>query len=148
MSHEPLQYPKILLIDDDRVVSEDLQREAAAMGAQVTWCRSLADLGSIGRIGDFDAVIADLSADPVNGLEIADYVGAFVPELPVLLLSDDGPAGAVMPILRWPPSVHAHVPKRRGVPEVLRVLFDVCVAADVDPVFSPMSEAFAPAMTA
>jgi CheY-like chemotaxis protein len=125
---EEVMAPRILLVDDDMVFAKHLAREAKRQGAEVDWYPSFAQLGRVGRLGDYDCVVADLSSDPVTGIEIAQYATAFFSDLPVLLVSDDAPAGS--PSGRLPSEIHAQIPKTAGAAAVMRTAIDMCVTSE------------------
>ena len=99
---------KILLLDEDQVYAERLRHKAAAAGIEVHWRRSLFELGSVGRLGDYDALIVEPLIGPVNGLEIAQYADTFFPRLPVLLLANQD---LPLPLPKWPASVTRAISK-------------------------------------
>ena len=120
--------PKILLIDDDMVFAKRLAKEAKRQGAEVDWYPSFAQVGRVGRLSDYDCVVSDLSSDPVTGIEIARYATAFFSDLPVLLISDDAPAGSQAG--RLPSTIHARIRKAAGAAAVMRTAIDMCVTSE------------------
>jgi hypothetical protein len=120
---------RILLIDDDERFARRLESEAPRHGATIDWYRSFAELGPVGSLGIYDCVIADLTADPVTGVEIAQYATAFFSDLPVLLIGDDDDdTGEGSAPLQLPPAVRADIAKAAGATAVLRAALDQCAA--------------------
>jgi hypothetical protein len=123
---------KILVIDEDRKFARQLVREGQRQGAEVDWFPSFADVGRIGRLGDYDGVIADLSSDPVTGIEIAQYATAFFSDLPVLLVGDEPSRDVAWTSWRFPPAVQARISRDAGAAAVLRSALDMCVVAEAE----------------
>jgi len=80
---------KVLFMSEDLDFSRAFTTLAAASGIEVITKRTLADLGSIGYLGDCDVLLADTLIGPLQGREIAEYARAFFPGLPVLLAADE-----------------------------------------------------------
>lgn len=97
--------PKVLLLDEDKSFAQKLK---SGSDWTVHWRRSLSELGSIGRLGDYDLLLVEPLLGPVSGLEIAEYAAAFFPGLPVLLVGD-----REVPLApsRWPASVAGYLCK-------------------------------------
>lgn len=95
--------PRILLLDEDELFARRLIRSAETQGFELHWRTSLSELGTIGRLGSYDAVLVDSSIRPVSATEIAQYIETFFPDLPVFLaakgeassLRTDAPASVV-----------------------------------------------------
>lgn len=129
---------KILVIDEDRKFVRQLLREGRRQGAQVEWYPSFADVGRIGRLGEYDCVIADLSSDPVTGIEIAQYATAFFSDLPVLLVSDEPTRDEVWTSRRFPPAVQARIPREAGAAAVMQSALDMCAVAESETICSSL----------
>lgn len=80
---------KVLFMSEDLDFSRSFSDLAAASGIEVITKRTLADLGSIGYLGDCDVLLADTQIGPLQGREIVEYARAFFPGLPVLLATDE-----------------------------------------------------------
>lgn len=110
---------RVLLLDEDRVFARRLIERLADEGIEVHWRRSLFELGSVGRLGDYDLIVVEPLIGPVNGLEIAEYAETFFPGLPVLFVGrDDRPSGLWI----WPRSVVEMVGKQSDIDVVVRAV--------------------------
>jgi CheY-like chemotaxis protein len=132
---------KILVIDEDRKFARQLVREGRRQGAEVDWFPSFADVGRIGRLGDYDCVIADLSSGPVTGIEIAQYATAFFSDLPVLLVGDEPSRDLSWTAWRFPPAVQARIPRDAGAAAVMQSALDMCVVAEAEVICSALPRA-------
>lgn len=132
---------KILVIDADRKFVRQLLREGQRQGAEVDWYPSFADVGRIGRLGEYDCVIADLSSDPVTGIEIAQYATAFFSDLPVLLVSDEPSRDEAWASRRFPPAVQARIPREAGAAAVMQSALDMCAVAEAEMICPPLPRA-------
>jgi hypothetical protein len=133
--------PKVLLIDSDAKFAHRLLKEAERQGAEVDWYRAFAELGRVGRLGDYDCVIAGLTSDPVTGIEIAQYATAFFSDLPVVLVNEDNSPGDMTSLRRLPAAVQARIPKEVGASTVLQTALDMCVVADEQKTYPPRPRA-------
>ena len=77
----------LLLIDDDESFRTLFQSIADSQMIRAETHSSLADLHSVGVLGEFDAVVLDYFLKSFRGTEIAEYIDVFFPALPVLLIS-------------------------------------------------------------
>jgi DNA-binding NtrC family response regulator len=111
--------PKVLLLDEDQRFATALRRAAMTHGLDLHWYRSLFELGPIGKLGNFDALVAELLIGPVNGLEIAKYAKAFFPGMPVLLVGDQK---LQLSPSSWPQSIIGFAPKSRPADEIVALL--------------------------
>ncbi len=112
-----MQSKRYALIDDDPVYRAVMKRAGTLEGMEVDVFESLADLGTIGMLGQYDAAIVDYDLGALSGVEIAAYLTAFKAKTPMVLVSslirDPGLAG-------WPPSVRRFVTKDLGYEYVLK----------------------------
>ncbi len=114
----------ILIIDDDPLCCELLKsyiesRTSYAADA----CLSLADLGSIGMLADYDLIIIDYELEDMTGIEIAEYLDAFFPHKPAIVIT--GNSFLPAPSNHLPKSVRIFVSKSigpEGVVEIVREL--------------------------
>ena len=79
---------KLALLGGDGQRAKDYAHEANARGHQIAHFASMNDLGFLGRIREFDAVIVH-DLNPLTGPEIAEYLEKLFQSLPAVLLSDD-----------------------------------------------------------
>lgn len=84
---QPMGHGHILMVDDEAVIAELMQRILESLGYQVTACidsrQALAAFEQ--HPGRFDAMITDMAMPHLNGAELAQRVLARRPELPVIL---------------------------------------------------------------
>ena len=111
---------KVLLLDDDHAFAGKLETALVSAGIELIWRKSLFELGSVGRLGNFDALIVDPQIGPVNGLEVAQYADTFFPGLPVLLAANGATA---VTMENWPGSVVGLLLKDLPVSEVVDRIF-------------------------
>jgi len=93
---------KVLLLDEDYRFAKSLNGRLQIQGINLHWHKSLFELGSVGKLGNYDLIIVDPLIEPVNGLEVAEYVDTFFPGLPVILI---GRQDHRFELSHWPKSV-------------------------------------------
>lgn len=113
----PTKPRRLVLIDDDRVYNAVMLRAAVLAGVELDVFTSLADLGSVGLLGDYDAAIVDYQLEQMTGIEVAEYLSAFFKDVPMVLVSqcDNLPGDPK----KWPSSIAKFVPKKAGYQHVL-----------------------------
>lgn len=136
--------PKILVIDDDSQFAKQLLKEGERIGADIDWYNSFSELGRVGRLGEYDCVVADLSSDPVTGIEIAQYVTAFFSDLPVILVSDDSADEKVGFIRRLPQAIQARIPKAAGASYIMRTAVEMAATRESELICPAMPRSRAP----
>jgi len=82
-----MTHQRLLVLSRDPSLAERLRSHDPKL--RVQWTASLLEFGTIGQLGSYDGIIADLELEPVNGLEIAEYASHFFPGLPVVLLAQE-----------------------------------------------------------
>ena len=117
---------RVLLLDGDEKFGERLAARLPKHHFDFHQCESLFALGSVGRLGDYDLILADPATGPVNGLEIAEYAETLFPGLPVLLV---GCKDLSTKIWMWPTSVVGFV--RKGELDAV-VAAVTCLGGSVD----------------
>ena len=80
---------KILMIDDDEFLGRIMQKKAAADGVDLEYFSSLEKLGRVAFFSNYDLILLDYWMDDLTGRELAEYVTAFCPDTPVILISSD-----------------------------------------------------------
>jgi CheY-like chemotaxis protein len=114
---------KILIVDDDEVYGRILGSEVRSHGCESTVVNSLLDLGSVGRLGLYDAAIIDFHLDKMKGDEIAEYIDKFLLDVPVVMISADE---AMHDRLNgWPKPVKGFVSKKVGTPLLVDKVMDI-----------------------
>lgn len=97
---------RVLFLHEDEFLFERLRDFCAQSGVELCGTSSLLELGSVGKLGEFDLIVAESYVGSVYGLEIAEYADAFFPGLAVVIVgSETGPEKDS----RWPKSVVAHL---------------------------------------
>lgn len=103
---------KYLLIDDDPLFCLSLKQLAESYGMNFDSHSSLASLGSLARLGEYDVLVVDFHLDEVNGGEIAEYVEIFFGHIPLILISGSQ-------LTELPRSVTCFVNKAHGFESIL-----------------------------
>ncbi len=83
----PMNPESILVVDDEEVMRDVLQRLLTEAGYQVTLAESAEQCLSLVRRGGFDAAILDLMLPGVSGLDLLDDIRRTDPELVVLMIT-------------------------------------------------------------
>ena len=103
---------KLVLFDDDRAFSLILKDFAKTMGLDLDCFSSLEDLGSVGKLADYDGAIIDYHLENFTGVEIAKYFESFFDNSkPVLLISGKG---TFKKKPKWPNVIMAFLHKDSG----------------------------------
>ena len=102
----------LLLIDDDECFRTLFQSIADSKKVPAATYSSLADMHSVGALGEYDAVVLDYFLESFRGTEIAEYIDVFFPNLPVLVISSNEIETSKQ--LHWPACIHRFVSKRSG----------------------------------
>jgi len=79
--------PRVLLVEDDPLLSRSLARLLRAAGAIVTDASNGQIAQNMLKVRSFDVVLTDLTMPEVGGLEVAAYVRDQDPNLPVILMT-------------------------------------------------------------
>ncbi len=106
----------LVLVDDDPHFCQLFKKVAEIEGLKVTCFASLLEMSSFAHLKDYDAAILDYQLDNLRGTEIAEYVDAFFPNLPVFLISADEKAARSK---AWPASIRSFFSKSSGVREII-----------------------------
>ena len=96
---------RLLFISNDMRLARRLKIAAAKSNVALCHREALSDLLSVGKLAEFDGVIADSSSYPVSGIEIAEYAAALFPDLAVVLV---GNMVEEFGKQRLPPSIKAY----------------------------------------
>lgn len=91
---------KLLLVDDDQLVTSTLKRGLNARGLDVTTAHSADDARAQLQTGVFDLVIIDTKMPGESGTELADHIESTYTELPHIFLSAYGDAETVAEAVR------------------------------------------------
>lgn len=83
MSYEP----KLLLVDDDMIMSPLVKEYLDAKGMQCTLCHQAFEALDLFRHHDFDLCLLDIQMPMKNGFDLAREMVAFKPETPFLFLT-------------------------------------------------------------
>ena len=87
-SSRAAQGERILVVDDEELVRKSVARILQAAGYVVVHVASGADaLAAIGREGDFDLVLSDITMPRMSGLELAAEIRRRRPELEILFMT-------------------------------------------------------------
>lgn len=108
---------KIVLIDDDPSFCNIMQSFALMRELDLDSFESLEDMGSIGRLSQYDLAIVDYDLGVMNGVEIAEYLPVFFDKMPMILVS--GKTRENEPISLWPDCIKRFVHKDEGPDKIL-----------------------------
>lgn len=103
---------KILMIDDDDFFGRIMQQKAAANGVNLEYSNSLEKLGRVGVLLNYDLILLDYWMSDLTGRELAEYVTAFCPDTPVVLISSD--KRLLCKKLIWPACILEKICKDKG----------------------------------
>lgn len=103
---------KLVLIDDDPLFGNIMVRCARAHGADIDYFSSLMEMGSIGRLSEYDAAIVDYDLGNMTGIEIAEYMQVFFGDTPMVLVSSLDRRRDVP--VTWPRNVRKFLLKQAG----------------------------------
>lgn len=107
----------LVLVDDDPHFSELFKKVAELQGVKVACFSSLLEMSSFAHLKDYDAAVLDYQLDNLRGTEIAEYVDAFFPNLPVFLISSNEAAARSK---SWPASIRSFYSKTKGIGEIIK----------------------------
>jgi len=117
---------RVLLIDDDPVFCQLFVScvDSAVVGIEAY--ESIGDLASFSKIGTYDLVVIDNHLPIMGGLEIAEYIDTFFPDLPVILISaDDMTKSLQAQSTAAPQCIRDFVKKEAGVGAILNSVMDL-----------------------
>lgn len=80
-------FPRFLLIDDDPGFAAILKQAAQGAGFVLESVESLEKVGKIAELDGFDAVLVDYDLEKGTGIQVAEFLVATRPRLPVILVS-------------------------------------------------------------
>jgi CheY-like chemotaxis protein len=102
---------RILLVDDEPMVSRSIERTLRRMNFRVTVCDSAAAAlaAAVGSEPGYDLLLSDLTMPGLGGVELARRIRSRLPSLPVILMT--GNADALDPEALSLASVAAVMPK-------------------------------------
>ena len=78
---------RILLVEDDRRITDFVERGLKAESYAVEVARSGQDAIAIGRTGQFQTIILDLGLPDINGLEVCEQLRSTGIDTPILMLT-------------------------------------------------------------
>jgi len=111
------QNRRIFLIDDDAGFCKIMASFAKSRGIQLDCFSSLQDVGASGGLSGYMAAIVDFDLGQMNGVDIAEYLSAFMGGLPTVLISgrdrkrDTGRT--------WPICIESFIHKDQGPDAIL-----------------------------
>ncbi len=86
-------------------------------GISLEWFPSLSAMGALGRLRLYDAAIVDYELGELSGVEVGEYLDAFLKGKPMLLISGDKREPAVGK--EWPSAIRRFVHKGAGYQAIL-----------------------------
>ena len=91
---------KILIIEDDLMISYTLEFRLKKDGYEVTTARDGREAIEKLKTGKFNLVTTDLMLPFVTGLEVLSYVKLAMPDMPIIVLSGDNAEGTISEALK------------------------------------------------
>ncbi|MGD0614384.1 MAG: sigma-54 dependent transcriptional regulator [Verrucomicrobiota bacterium] len=111
---------KILLIEDDAGITENLQRILLEEGHEVA-VEKRGDTGLARASGDpFNVVITDLRLPGLNGLELVRQLHALRPRLPIILITAFGTTETAIEAMKF--GAYDYLLKPFGIPEIIELV--------------------------
>jgi DNA-binding NtrC family response regulator len=92
--------PKILLVDDEKIIVTSLQRDLELEDFEVTACLNSIDALRQLEMGHFDVVVTDLVMEDLNGLDVLAEARRLDPEVAVIILTGHGDMDSAIKALR------------------------------------------------
>lgn len=82
--------PRILVVDDDKIVSRSFERVLTSKGYDVVSATSGEEALKDFENGNFDAVFTDIKMQGMDGLEVTRQIKERVPSMPVMVITGFG----------------------------------------------------------
>ena len=117
LSEDQGRRKKIVLIDDDKDCQAIFQAMGNSIGVDVQVYGSLAEMPSFAQLQQYDVAIFDYFLETFIGTEIAQYVDAFFPSLPVVIISSKELNSEEQ---NWPSCVKGFFNKNLGPIEIIK----------------------------
>lgn len=112
-----------VLIDDDEIFCDIMANYAKLRDISLDYFLSLGEMGSIGRLSNYQVAIVDFDLGQMNGVEIAEYLPAFFGNKPLILVS--ATEEERLNITSWPGSIKAFVHKGKGPAVILDTALEI-----------------------
>jgi DNA-binding NtrC family response regulator len=90
----------ILMVDDDRNLCEAVAQGLERRGFTVTWATAADEALRKLQQGAFDAVLGDMNMPTVNGVEMCKRMTAYLPDLPVIMVTAFGSLDSAVAAIR------------------------------------------------
>ena len=104
--------PQILLVDDDPVFGKILSRLAEQSRVNLTYCRSLEEVGEKAS-WHYHSAIVDYDLGTATGIELIRQLEKVLEAVPIILVSSSS-SRIDIPISRWPESIKGFLQKSLG----------------------------------
>lgn len=91
---------KILIIDDETFIRENVSRILSEEGYQVCQASNMLEAGEQVASGEIDLALLDLNLGPENGIEVLKILKEFDPELLVIIITGFGSVESAVDALR------------------------------------------------
>ena len=114
---------RFVLIDDDEVFCDIMANYAKLRDIPLDFYLSLSEMGSIGRLSQYQVAIVDFDLGQMNGVEIAEYLPVFFGKMPLILIS--ATEKERLSSENWPESIKAYVHKGKGPTAILDAALEV-----------------------
>ena len=119
-----------LLIDDDPTYLAIMKRAAELEEIDLHCCQSLVELGSVGALAKYQVVLLDYNLGEMTGVEIAEYLGKLIDEVPTVLVSA---SDCYDQSHNWPKAIKRFVKKSEGYSTALKAAVAIEKQASQEP---------------
>lgn len=118
MQNVNIQEHKIIIIDADIEYGEAFTAEASDLGYRVDYFKNITDLGFLGSLSKYDAVLVGENIGQLSPVEMADYFGKVLEKIPIVLMASKSALDEL------PESINAICPKSAGVKAIMQKALD------------------------
>ena len=92
--------PTILVVDDEAIIRQQLERLYAAGGFKVAVCASGEDALKRLEAEDIDLILTDIRLPGISGIELTKHVHERYPDVPVIVITGYGDIGTAVEVLK------------------------------------------------
>lgn len=114
---ENIDRKSVLLLEDDSFFAQSMAAVADGYQLSLDCYQSLIELGSFAALGKFNVIVVNLTLESMSGQEVAQYVTAFFPNIPVLIIFDQTIKSLAQ--VQFPPCVRGTFCKKTELKQIL-----------------------------
>jgi CheY-like chemotaxis protein len=115
---------KVLVLEDDQAFVDQLTGQGLPSAVSIKTAQSLLELGSFAELQNYQLIVVRERLAAVRAIEVAQYVEAFFPSIPVIVITNSQLKEQTEEP-QYPPCVTAIVEKSLGARAVIRTVLDV-----------------------